>query len=454
MFRHLLSSGKAMLSPDAWKIRLIFWTGAIVVGLVASGFAIATEHAEGLFRHALAYSEYTPFFITPVGLIIVAWLTRKIFPGSQGSGIPQTIAALQLSEHAARTSLISFRIAVGKIMLTLMGLLSGASIGREGPTVHIGASLMFALGRFAKFPHHYMDRGLILAGGAAGIAAAFNTPLAGILFAIEEMGRSFEERTSGVLLTAVFLAGITAVAIQGNYTYFGTTSASLEIGQMLMPVLICGVAGGLLGGLFSTLLIQSSRRVIPYARKFPFRVAGSCGLGIALLGFLSGSTAYGTGYDEAKIILTHTGALPDTYPLLKMGTTLLSYLSGIPGGIFAPSLATGAGVGASLADFLPNIPVAVMIILGMVGYFTGVVQTPITAFVIVMEMTDNQGMLLPLMATAMLAYATSRLVCPTPIYRELSKIFLPAVAKPAAKDEEKTDSDKDGAEQDTTDSKA
>jgi H+/Cl- antiporter ClcA len=113
---------------------------------------------------------------------------------------------------------------------------------------------------------------------------------------------------------------------------------------------------------------------------------------------------------------------------MKMLATLFSYLSGIPGGIFAPSLATGAGLGAQIAGWLPNLPVSAVIILGMVGYFTGVVQTPITAFVIVMEMTDNQDLLLPLMATAFVAYVTSRLVCPKPIYRVLALGFLPAVA--------------------------
>lgn len=428
MLNRLLRSGQQLLAPDAWKIRLIFWTGAILVGLVASGFALATEHINRWFHALLVWSAYSPFIVAPLGLVLVSWMTNRWFPGSQGSGIPQSVAALQLAQHSARTRLLSVRIALGKILLTLIGLLSGASIGREGPTVHIGASLMFALGRIGKFPHHYMDKGLILAGGAAGISAAFNTPLAGILFAIEEMGRSFEQRTSGVLLTAVFLAGITAVAIQGNYTYFGVTSVSLSLSEIMLPIFVCGIGGGLLGGLFSTALIQGTRLIRPYAKRFPYRVAATCGLGLAVVGFLSGSLAYGTGYTEASVILTNTGALPPTFPLMKALATLLSYLSGIPGGIFAPSLATGAGVGATLAGFMHSVPTEAVVILGMVGYFTGVVQTPITAFVIVMEMTDNHGLLLPLMATAFIAYVTSRVVCPTPIYHTLAETFLPAIS--------------------------
>ncbi|MFQ5644839.1 MAG: chloride channel protein [Thiogranum sp.] len=445
MLHRLRKTGKTLLSPDSWKIRILLWSGAIIVGLVASGFAISTEHANDWFHLLIDISPWAPFVICPLGLMLVSFLTRRFFPGSQGSGIPQSIAALQIPEHTSRTVLLSFRIAFGKILLTLIGLLSGASIGREGPTVHIGAAIMFSLGRFARFPHHYMDKGLILAGGAAGIAAAFNTPLAGILFAVEEMGRSFEERTSGVLLTAVFLAGVTAIAIQGNYTYFGSTSATLDISQMLIPVTICGVIGGLLGGLFSTALIQGSRYIAPLIGRRPLLVAGICGLGIAAAGFLSGNTAYGTGYQEAEAIITGSSALPESYPFMKMLATLFSYLSGIPGGIFAPSLATGAGVGAEISGWLPGFPVSAIIILGMVGYFTGVVQTPITAFVIVMEMTDNHSLLLPLMATAFIAYLTSRLVCPEPIYRVLAMNFLPEIPGSAPADAKSAAADKNQA---------
>lgn len=425
MFRNIRRSGRLLLSPDAWKIRILFWTGAIIVGLVATGFALSAEFVDHSFQQLIQSLPYLPLVICPLGLMLVSWLTRRFFPGSQGSGIPQSIAALQMIDHTSRTAVLSFRIAFGKILLTLVGLMSGASIGREGPTVHIGAAIMFSLGRFARFPHHYMDKGLILAGGAAGIAAAFNTPLAGILFAVEEMGRSFEERTSGVLLTAVFIAGITAISIQGNYTYFGSTDASLETSQILLPIIVCGLVGGLLGGLFSTALIQGTRRIAPLVKRHPLTIAATCGLGIAIVGLLSGNTVYGTGYGEAQALITGTSTASDGYPLYKMLATVFSYLSGIPGGIFAPSLAAGAGVGAELSHWLPGIPVSAVVILGMVGYFTGVVQTPITAFVIVMEMTDNHDLLLPLMATAFIAYGTSRLVCPTPIYRVMALGFLP-----------------------------
>src|SRR4029077_17474233 len=138
---------------------------------------------------------------------------------SQGSGIPQAIAARQLTDHAARGRLVSIRIAIGKVLLTLLGLLCGASAGREGPPGQGGASIMFALGRMSP----RRQPGLILAGAAAGVAAAFNTPLARIVFGIEEMSRAFETRTSSLIVGAVIAAGLTSLALMGNYTYFGTS---------------------------------------------------------------------------------------------------------------------------------------------------------------------------------------------------------------------------------------
>lgn len=424
--RYLRMTLRDYLSPYQWKARLVFWGGAILVGLISALFALGSEKASELFNHIESQNPYLPLIITPAGLIAIAWLTRRFFPGAQGSGIPQAIAALELAPgvHHLRTTVLSLRIAIGKILLTLLGLLCGASIGREGPTVHIGASIMYAAGSFAKFPRHYLDKSLIVAGGAAGIAAAFNTPLAGIVFAIEEMARSFEERTSGTMLTAVVLAGVTALAILGNYTYFGSSSATLELGTGWLVVPVVAVIGGLLGGSFAQALVSGSKWLAPHMARHPFLVPGLCGLVMAIVGILSGGTAYGTGYPEAEAVITGAGEAELSYPFLKMLATLASYLSGIPGGIFAPSLAAGAGLGSVMAGILNGPGMEAIIVLTMVAYFTGVVQTPITAFVIVMEMTNNHTMLLPLMATAFIAYGSSKLVCREPIYRTLAQGFL------------------------------
>jgi H+/Cl- antiporter ClcA len=412
-----------------WKRRLVFVGGAIGVGLAAILFALACEWANDVFHRMLAISPYLPLLLTPLGLVLIVFLTRKYFPGSQGSGIPQTIASLDPKESSKiREHVLSLRVALGKVALTVFGLMFGTSVGREGPTVQIGAAIMHNMGKLARFPRHDLEKGLILAGGAAGVAAAFNTPLAGIVFAIEEMSRSFEEHNSSTILLTVIVAGITSLALLGNYSYFGHTNETLAFGTDWSVVLLCGVAGGLLGGAFSRFLIEVNKglagRMGNWMRAKPLALAAACGLVLALLGLASGGSTYGSGYSEAKSLLDGNAALPENYGLLKLAATAVSYISGIPGGIMAPSLSAGAGLGVNIAHIFTSVPAGAAIILGMVAYFAGVTQAPITAFVIVMEMTDNHEMILPLMAAAFIAKACSRLVCPTPLFLTMANNFL------------------------------
>jgi chloride channel protein, CIC family len=419
---------KHLLSPTEWLLRLVFWGGAIAVGATAVLFTSGAQFGNQCFHWIVSVSPWLPFVIIPSGLALCAWLSKRFFAGSQGSGIPQTIAALQIQDHEQLEGLLSLRIAAGKIILTILALCCGASVGREGPTVQIGASIMYSLRRFSRFTFQDQLGGLIVAGGAAGVAAAFNTPLAGIAFAIEELSRSYEHRTNGLVITAVIFAGLAAHAILGNYAYFGTISTSIGSKIGWLAVLVCGVVGGLSGGLFSRVLIGAADGwpgiMGRWMRKHPIAFAAVCGIILACLGALSGQHTYGTGYDEVRDILAHGDAGYHGYGWLKLLATLVSYLSGIPGGIFAPSLAVGAGLGASLSHIISFVPASTVIILGMVAYFSGVTQAPLTTFIIVMEMTDNHTLVLPLMATALIAHGTSRIVCHEPLYKAIAERFV------------------------------
>src|SRR5258708_32091312 len=157
---------------------------------------------------------------------------------------------------------------------------------------------MHALRRFARFSAVDVDRRLILAGGAAGIAAAFNTPLAGVVFAVEELSRSFEERTSGRILAAVILAGVTSLALVGDYTYFGSTNAIMSEPKMWLSVPVCGVVSGLCGGAFSLALVKL-RTALPaplqaFRSHHPILFAAACGRATAAVGWLSGAETDGT----------------------------------------------------------------------------------------------------------------------------------------------------------------
>ena len=427
--RQLQRSWKHLTSSRIWRTRFVFFTGAILVGLAATLVAFGSDYSSELFNHLTTGKPWLPFIITPLGLILIIYITRTFFPGAEGSGIPQAIAALHMKRNKSlRYKLLSIRIAAGKVLMICLGLASGASIGREGPTIHIAASIAFSLTRFARFPHYDIGRGLILAGSAAGLAGAFNTPLAGIVFAIEELARNFESKTSGTVLTAVIVSGLTALAINGNYSYFGTVETFVTLPSILIVVVACGVVGGVLGGTFSAVLVYAGRHIAPFRNKHPYWLAGSIGLVLAALGLLSAGQTWGTGYEEAKLALSGTEHLDVSFPFYKLFATLLSYWTGIPGGIFAPSLSIGAGLGNVLSQWLPMASISTVALLGMAAYFTGVVQTPITAVVIIMEMTGNQDILLPLMATCLIADGLSKMISPQPIYRALAEDFMRGVS--------------------------
>lgn len=424
-----------LFSPRQWRRRLVFWLGAVLVGLVAVVFAVLADAAQHVFRAAMDTHRLLVFILAPAGLAASLMLTRRYFPGAQGSGIPQVIAALRLEDRQRMARILSLRIAIGKVLMTLLGLASGASIGREGPTVQVGAAIMQWLGGLQRLPRHEMERALVLAGGAAGVAAAFNTPLAGLVFAIEELAHGLKTHTGASTLTAVVIAGVTAIVLVGNYAYFGVSAAQLPIGLGWMAVLLCGLIGGLAGGLFSSTLIHGPRLLPKAIQRFalnrPAGFAACCGLLLALIGLASGGNSYGTGYEQARLLVEGRPGLPDDFPLWKMLATIVSYLSGIPGGIFAPSLAVGAGIGDWLSGLLPGAPAGAVVLLGMVAYFSGVVQAPITAAVIVLEMTSNPRMAVPLMAASLVGLAASKLVCRRPLYGEMAKRFL--VRPPAPK---------------------
>ncbi|GAA3839685.1 chloride channel protein [[Pseudomonas] carboxydohydrogena] len=406
-----------------WQRRAIFLLGGIAVGGAAVGLALLADRAQVAFAWLIAQERYASLIVTPLGFMLSVYLTNKYFQNAQGSGIPQAIAARHLTDPNARNTLVSIRIAIGKVLLTLLGLVCGASVGREGPTVQVGASIMFALGRFSP----RRQPGLILAGSAAGVAAAFNTPLAGIVFGIEEMSRAFETRTSSLIIAAVIAAGLTSLSVMGNYSYFGSTPATLRMGMDWLAVPVCGVVGGLAGGLFSRTLIMMARG-IPNAfgraiKTHPLLFALACGFAVAICGIVSGDTIYGTGYAQVKAALEGGHPLPESFGILKFLATTFAAIGGIPGGIFSPSLAVGAGLGANIAALFHDTALSALMLLGMVSYFAGVVQAPITAFVIVTEMTDNHAMVVPLMAAALIAHATSRLICAEGVYHALAKGF-------------------------------
>ena len=416
----------------------MFWLGAIVVGLAAVLYARLIDWGYETFRTMRDHAAWLPLLLTPAIAALSVWITRRFFRGAEGSGIPQVIATLHARPSAFGSRLLTLRILFGKVLVSFLGILGGFTIGREGPTVQVGAALMFNLRRFYPRSNAQIERQLVLAGAAAGLSAAFNTPLAGIVFAIEELTRSFSARASGVLITAIILAGVVALGLNGN-TYFGTIDAGPHFPKLLaLAVLVTAIVTGIAGGLFCWLLLNTGRwlpaQLLGLYRERPITFAALCGFAIAVVGLVSGGTTFGSGYAEARGLLDGSQHLSVFYPFLKMISMVASYLPGIPGGIFAPSLSIGAGFGNLLHLVFSHMSLPMLIALAMVGYMAAVTQSPITSFVIVMEMINGHALVISLMATALVSSRVSRFFAP-PLYETLALRYLAppvAAAEPAA----------------------
>jgi H+/Cl- antiporter ClcA len=417
--------GHEFFAPQLWQRRAALWIGGVVVGLAAVVFARASDASFALFRQLVAVSPWWPLAVTPLVFALLSWLTEGVLKPTRGSGIPQVIAAIEVEDAGLRQRLLSLPVALGKMLLTLIALLGGASVGREGPTVHVGAGLMFWIGRRFGFADPKSLSRFVLAGGGAGIAAAFNTPLAGVVFAIEELAGTYEHRFSGIILTAVIFAGVVSLGLLGNYAYFGQVTSTLPLGQSWVAILLCGICGGIGGGLFSRLILLSDTgplgRIAALRRRAPVLFAAACGLALAGIGVASGSVVYGTGYAEAHGLVQETHGAAAVFGLLKLAANILSYWAGIPGGIFSPALAVGAGMGHTISILLPAADGGAVILLGMAAFLAGVTQAPITSAVICLELTANQSMVIPIMAVCLLARGVSSLACQKPVYRAFAE---------------------------------
>lgn len=403
-----------------WRRRAAIFGGAIVVGLAAILFARLADRASELFSNAIGRASWLPLLLTPAGFAMIAWATARWAPAAGGSGIPQIIAAKDDPEQAT-SRLASARTAIVKVVLTVAALACGASVGREGPTVQVGATVMAYAHRLFRVP---VRASVLVAGAAAGVAAAFNTPLAGVAFAIEELAAAYEQRMTLLVMTAVLIAGMVSLGIAGDYIYFGLVGQTLSLHSTLIVAPVAGIAGGISGALFSRAMLWLSRsgvRRLSLGRPIIF--AAVCGLVVAAVGITTGLT-WGTGYDAARGALTGADA-PLWFGPAKGLATLATAAAGLPGGIFAPTLATGAGLGNIVHAIFPAEPAGAVVLLGMVAYFAGVVRAPLTSVIIIAETTGSRGLMMPLLAAALIAEFVASLVCRERLYHGLAQRYRP-----------------------------
>ncbi|WP_241522976.1 chloride channel protein [Herminiimonas fonticola] len=420
------------ISRHSFRIA-VFLGGAACVAAFSLAFAWLAETMLEWNRELTHAYWWSALLMLPLAFAGIRWLTMRLAPEARGSGIPQVIAAMTMQAGPAQNTLVSLPQSLWKIVLTAAGLLAGASIGREGPSVQVGAAVMLAWGQWwqkrPRFAIGFRPEALIAAGAAGGLAAAFNTPLAGVVFAIEELGRGTAVRWDRLVMSAVLCAGFIALAVVGNNAYFHIEQSILALHSSWGAVALCATVNGVLGGLFAKALLAGPKAWLPASRRgwlerYPVLLAGACGLLVALLGLLTAGATYGTGYEQAAALLNGHPVDSMMFGIAKLGATILSYFAGIPGGIFTPSLAIGAGIGDNIARLLPGTSDGQLIaLLSMAAFLAAATQAPITASVIVMEMTRSQDVTLLLLATTLAASVISRQFCPRPFYHTAARTF-------------------------------
>ncbi len=408
-------------------VLFIFLTAATLTGIACVLFMRLFEYT---LSKRLDFQSIGPWcwITTPLLFLLSVELIRRFAPLAAGTGIPQTIfAAKHMSEktESRLISLVSSRTLVIKVVALLLGLWAGASTGREGPTVQIATCVfLLVLFSFRRWFGTSLDlRSAIVAGGAAGLAAAFNTPLAGVTFAIEELTPDYFSSIKDFVLMAIIIAAIAAKSLTGEYTYFGKLMEPPFIGFSV--VLLIGVVCGIVGALFSSAILQGQNFLARFHKHPTYRYAVPIIFSLGLLGlaFVAGLRVLGPGNESAQSLLRNEfGKWTLWFPLTKMMATLLTYWSGVAGGIFAPCLSIGASLGADVGHWM-NVPITSCALVGMAAFLSGTIQAPITSFVIIFEMTGNHQMLLPIMLSSLLAAMVARLLGAHHLYKSLANNY-------------------------------
>lgn len=420
-----------------WLARLVVVVFAVMTGLGIAAVTWLSDMALAHFRWVASLAWWTPLLWTPAITCTVVYITRRWFEGAAGSGIPQVIASLSpvRDDRVAvfdPSIYVSLKLAAAKAVLTAGGLMAGLSTGREGPSVQIAAGIMHHARRWLPQGSGICPRALIAAGGAAGVAAAFNTPLGGVMFAIEQLSRDPTHPSSGLLIVAIVLSGLVAMSIHGDQAYFGQIQIDALNWACLAPAAVTVLSAGLCGGLFARALTQTlSGRWdgwLHWRHRHPLRLAALCGVAVAAIGLATDGRSFGSGYMATRALI-ESGQLPTTAPeaswdfLVRMVATWLSLLSGIPGGVFAPALAMGASLGQHVSMVLDYVDARALIAIGMVAFLAAVTQAPLTAAVVVMEMLEGHELIMPLLASAVVAHALAKWISPS-MYDELAKTQL------------------------------
>lgn len=409
-----------------------YWLAAFVVGFVAVAYTTLFHQTGELARYIVDKYQYWALLILPVFMVLGFWVVKRFAPLAVGSGIPQVMTALELdaTNYEKRLDLLlGVRTVLVKVTSSLLVGLGGAAVGPEGPAIQICAGLFHSIGkRFQRIWPQIGHESLILAGGAAGVAAAFNTPLGGIVFAIEELSHSHFHKVKTALISAVIISGLVAQWIKGPYLLFGYPVLNVASYSFFLWAILIGVVTGLLGAASSKAAIWGARRFSSMIRRDQVLYNLWIGCSIVIFACLFGNQVLGSGISLASDLLFKGKSSVDEATLLgRIIFPVLSYVAGGASGLLAPAITAGAVIGRYMNDlFSVNYP-NLMVLLGMIGFLSAFTRAPFTAFVLVVEMTDRHSAIFFMMATSLIASAVSRSWGGKSLYENRKEAYLAQV---------------------------
>lgn len=405
---------------DRLALLLSLLIGALV-GLVTVAFVLLTGRLAARMYPA-GGEGWRRILVPTLGALVTGVLLVRFFPDARGSGIPQTRAAIFI--HDGR---ITLRTVVGKFVCCVTALASGIALGREGPSVHIGAGISSVIARRLGLSPAQV-RWLVPVGASAALAAAFNTPIAAVLFSLEEIMGDLHAPILGSVVLSSVTSWMVLHLVLGDEPLFHVPGYHLVSGWELLVYVALGIVGGLGSVAFVKLLLGLRRRFFRLPRTTLWVQPAVGGLTVGLLGFVV-PQVLGVGYDQVDRVLGGEVVLRTVVMLavLKIFATSLCYASGNAGGIFGPSMFIGAMMGAAVGRLahlvLPGVTAdaGAYALVGMGTAFAGIIRTPLTSVIMIFEVTRDYTIIVPLMISNLTAFYISQRLQREPIYEALAR---------------------------------
>ena len=413
------------------SVRMLpYWIGAAITAGLSILFAKAFGASEDFALFWFRENSILVFIFAPVALLASTCLAIYFSPLAAGSGIPQLLAAVETSKTSTNPLLekiLGTRVIIAKLIGPCLCALGGGSTGREGPMLQIAGSIFYGIQR--RWPEKYLKpnlQSMILAGGAAGLASAFNTPLGGVIFAVEELAKVHVSQVRTYIFHSVIIAGLLAQAALGNYLYLGKLPSIYSSISELFPLMLGSILIGALGAIFSLATVWVLDWRVQQSLKLRILMTVFCGLGFASLAYFFGESTIGSGRHLILELLSRPASASWSLGFLRGFGSFLTYISGCIGGIFAPALATGAAFGSWMSGVVDPANPQIWILAGMVAFLTGVTRTPFTSLILVLEMTDSHNVIITLMLSAIAAQSVAKLIDPISFYEHMSHRIIKA----------------------------